>query len=505
MKHFELFKNLEHMKNNFIIYVYKDIINRTAYVGLTNNLKQRHSGHKRKGTVYNYFNNININIPNPEIIFDNLSLEEASQKETEVYYIFKNDNWIMLNNVYNLGMVGTYHKKFWNKQNCYNLAKQCYSRTDFRNKSSAAYKTALQNNWIEDYIWFVPKYKRNTKKKIWTYEECYEIAQKCNTSRDMQKYSNSAYIFAKKNNWLKDYVWFKCIWSYSKCLKMAKNVNNITEFIEKYRIAYEISKENNWLKSYIWLFNQKHWTYEECFEIAKQCESRGDMQKRFRNAYDAAKHHNWLNNYTWFIIKRKKWTYEECYEIAQRCKSCNEMIKMNKKAYEYSKKYKWINSYIWFVDLNIISEEKSLSYDECYEIAQKCSSVIELQRNNINAYTTAIKNGWICDYLWFNSFIISKKWTFETVLEIARQCSSSSEMNNKNKYAYNAAVKNKWLKQFTWFSNNKTKKWTFDTVLEIARQYSSLSELRKNNINAYNAASRNNWLENIKIMWNKKE
>ena len=62
----------------------------------------------------------------------------------------------------------------------------------------------------------------------WTYERCYEEAQKYESRGEYARGSHSAYNSANKNKWLDDYTWFKEkskpaeYWTYEKCFEEAK-------------------------------------------------------------------------------------------------------------------------------------------------------------------------------------------------------------------------------------------------------------------------------------------
>ena len=77
---------------------------------------------------------------------------------------------------------------------------------EFYKGSGGCYDDARRSGWLKDYTWFEEKQK---PKGYWdNYENCYNAAKECKTVSEFVHMYNRAYIIAKKNNWLKDYVWF---------------------------------------------------------------------------------------------------------------------------------------------------------------------------------------------------------------------------------------------------------------------------------------------------------
>jgi len=115
----------EQYRHKHIIYVYKDEINHYVYVGLTNCIKRRHKDHCDKDindVLYQHFAKHNLEIPNPEIVYDNLTPHDAQNKEKEVYYQYRDAGWNMINAESSLGSLGSHRK--WTFKKCYAVAKK---------------------------------------------------------------------------------------------------------------------------------------------------------------------------------------------------------------------------------------------------------------------------------------------------------------------------------------------------------------------------------------------
>ena len=84
-------------------------------------------------------------------------------------------------------------KKQYTYDECYEIALQCKNKMDMHNKKYKAYKTAKDNNWLDDYKWF-------TKREKWSKEECYEIARRYKHKKDFIKYDKIMQDARRRND-----------------------------------------------------------------------------------------------------------------------------------------------------------------------------------------------------------------------------------------------------------------------------------------------------------------
>ena len=144
-------------RQKHVIYVYKDEVNHYVYVGLTNNMHVRHTSHidpEKNDTLFKHFSKYNLKIPEPEIIYFDLSPYEAQQKEREVYYQYRDAGWNMINCEKSLGSLGSTKKK-WTYNNCYKEAEKYKYPVDFKRSAPGAYGAACRNGWLKDYTWLI--------------------------------------------------------------------------------------------------------------------------------------------------------------------------------------------------------------------------------------------------------------------------------------------------------------------------------------------------------------
>lgn len=96
------------------------------------------------------------------------------------------------------------HRK-WTRESCYNEAKKYKTILDFRTNANGAYQEACKNGWSKDYVWLVNGRTLNSK---WNYKTCFELAKQCKSKTEMKKKSNRAYQLSRENGWLD--IFFPC-------------------------------------------------------------------------------------------------------------------------------------------------------------------------------------------------------------------------------------------------------------------------------------------------------
>ena len=86
---------------------------------------------------------------------------------------------------------------YWDlKHNVFIESKKYVSRTDFYNKCSSAYRSAIKHGWIDEMTWL--KNERKVKRNYWTIDNLKKEANKFKTKAELLKNNKSAYITAKK-------------------------------------------------------------------------------------------------------------------------------------------------------------------------------------------------------------------------------------------------------------------------------------------------------------------
>ena len=97
------------------------------------------------------------------------------------------------------------HNLKWNYTSCFEAAKKCNSKTEFRERYGGAFSLAWKNGWLKDYTWLNRPTSKSSK---WNYQTTYEEAKKYKSRYSFSVGSSGAYQIANANKWLDDYIWF---------------------------------------------------------------------------------------------------------------------------------------------------------------------------------------------------------------------------------------------------------------------------------------------------------
>ena len=496
-----------HDKDTYCVYKYEDRETNSIYIGLTFHLKQRHSEHKtgkikdgeRKfDVVANFFYSLGKNLPDPLIIKDGLTAEEAQYYEEYYLNEYKSLGWNVLNLIKAGSLGGTI--AIWTKERCWEEAKKYGSRNELAKSNPAAYSSAWKNGWLVDYSWFV---RPDNPLKKWDYNTCLEEAKKYKTRGDFNVGCGSAYKVAWSNNWLDDYTWFEdgraAYWTKTRCYEEAKKYKTRTEFYKNSGGAYVMARKNGWLNEYTWLNNRNkknkgYWNFETCFKEAKKFKTLKDFKSKCGRAYELARKNGWIEEYTWLEKLNGFHNREKCYEEAKKYKTRTELQKKASGVYHAALKNGWLDEYTW-----LESPNKPNGYwnrENCYNEAKKYKSRQEFCKNAKGAYNSACKNGWLVDYTWFSASQSAPKWNRDTCYAEAQKYNSVKEFSKNSGRAYQIALKNKWLDSYSWLEKSHRPKgyWTRDNCYDEAKKYESRSDLAKNNMSVYNVARKNGWL-----------
>lgn len=349
-------------------YEFPDML--AVYVGRTliKRKKDRDREHLyvRNDTVVKFAIKHNKRVPLPKYLEDNLTIKEGVEKECFWINKYREQGWQVLNKAKggSIGGIGKGKTKF-TYDICYEQARLCKTRTEFKNCGNNAYRVALRNGWIKDYTWFVDgKIVGADKRRKYDYQTCYEEASKYNTITEFEKGSHGACIAARTNGWMKDYTWFTILW-------------------------------------------QEKWNRETCYEEAKKYTSINDFSSNSGSAYVTACKNKWIGDYTWLQrkrIKRGTWkSYEKCYNEALKYTKMYDFERLSNSAYNSSVRNGWINDFTW---LELTRKPRNYwNYENCYSEAKKYKTIVAYQKGSSGSYNSARKNGWLKDYTWFKKDI----------------------------------------------------------------------------------------------------
>ena len=304
--------------------------------------------------------------------------------------------------------------KKWTYEACYEEAKKYKTQAELRHNSKGAYMAAYRNGWLKDYTWFVLIQKPTG---YWNKERCEKEAKKYETKNEFQKLGGSAYNAALKNGWLKDYTWFengyslantkRAIWTYEKCKEIALTCRTVTEFFKKSISAYNACYKHNWLNEFDWLVRTENIykakrdnVYAYIFSELKSVYIGRTVNVEIRNS-----RHNTDKKSTVYKFAQTNDVPIPLMTILESDLTLEEGLE--KEDY-YVNKYReegWavLNKAKTGVRSGAIGCLNSHKWNKktCYEEAKKYKSRTQFCRENGSAYYVARKNGWLNDYTWF--------------------------------------------------------------------------------------------------------
>jgi len=179
-----------------------------VYIGLTYNLKNRYNRHMldHNSSVNIHMNSTKLN-PILKQLTDYIPIEDSREKERFFVKKYKKEGWYILNKI-KTGSIGGITLK-WTKEECVDLAKNCKNRSDFWNHTSAA-NSCKKNGWMEE-IHNIIKCKTKEKNYWNNYDNCLNEAIKQKTRTNFRKKSSGAFKSSVKNNW-KDKIYEHMNW-----------------------------------------------------------------------------------------------------------------------------------------------------------------------------------------------------------------------------------------------------------------------------------------------------
>lgn len=191
-------------------------------------------------------------------------------------------------------------------------------------------------------------------------------------------------------------------WTLEKCKEDALNYKTRTEWEKNTRSAYNAAKKNGWFDectAHMIEYRKPDYTLETCKEDALKYKTRNEWSVNSKSAYGAACNNNWLDICTSHMkyINRPNgyWNNKErCIESAKQYNTRTEWIDKNSAAYRNALKNGWLDE----CTAHMTSVQKPRGYwtlERCKEDALKYKIRFEWQKNNVSAYQTAHRNGWL--------------------------------------------------------------------------------------------------------------
>lgn len=444
---------------------------------------------------------------------------------------------------------------YWNYERCYEIAKSCKTKKEFKEKCKSAYDKAYNKGWMQDFDWF-----QSLKQRKWTKEKCLEEAKKYKTRGEFQKNCPCAYIAARKNGWMDEYSWFKKVcrvangyWTYERCYEEALKYNTKSEFTKKACGAKQIATKNGWIKDYTWFKPPFRWSHELCTIEARKYTKKSDFLKGDKGAYKYAYDHNLLVTFDWFEEVKKPngyWTKERCEKESRKYTSKKDFLCGSPGAHNAAVSNGWLDDFFWLEDkrLDIIKDKIDSVYVYIFEETQTAyvgrtlmrrqekrdkEHIFNLDSDNVARYAMklnipvpsmkiletglTLEEGLDREDYWRKWYeeqgytMLNKlatgigkgslgaighgKWNKKACFKEARKYKSSHEFEEANGSAYAAACKNGWIKDYSWFIKHWSPKWNKEACFIEAKKYTTRTEFQKGNASAYSKALREGWID----------
>lgn len=127
---------------------------------------------------------------------------EFKRSAPTAYSLATKNNWI---NEMEWAASDAKPQGFWqNKQNVIAESHKYYSRSEFRWGTPSAYRSAIDNGWIDEMKWLKRPQNYNLK---WTRENVFIESHKYDSRGDFKKGCPSAYRVANVNGWMVEMIW----------------------------------------------------------------------------------------------------------------------------------------------------------------------------------------------------------------------------------------------------------------------------------------------------------
>ena len=507
----------------YTLYVYEFPELKTVYTGLAFDIEYRKKKHQTSTTdeLAVFCIQHNLLLPEMKIIETGIT-SNAVRKHCELYEQYTSEGWNMLNqdpvtNIPNYVPV--------TKERAFEAAKQCTSLSDFRARFYVEYRHAKKNNWDSEYTWFKrPVTKAVTGSKVWDREHTYEEAKKYKTITEFAKNCDAGYRSAKKYGWLDDYTWFEkkmTSWTEEMVVEISKNYKTLNDFRNSEPRAYNAAKKNKWLAGLTWLQRKETLTKERAFEISRQYKTYNDFKTGETSVYSTAAARGWLKEITWLERVHFEYTREYCEGIAREYTTTSQLKENNPKVYKKCVDNNWIPEFEWLDDdIKRMEDERirakeekerlkneiilkqtpddleensdELSYEECYDEAERCSSMKKFAYTHPYCYYKAKKMNWLADYVWLTEEYDESTLTFEHCKEEAAKYNDVATFRKKCPLEYWKAKREKWLVEFDWARGDKPRNyWTYERCCECAEKCAYRSDFRYRYPSAYKYAKKN--------------
>ena len=510
------------------VYRYYFTNENAVYVGRTiyPDLRDRQHRTREKDSVLKFSIENNAEIPEMEVLEENLTVLEGAEREAYWAKYYKDNGFTMINKQ-PCGSLGYMTRGKWSKKKCFEEGMKYKNRTEFRTNASYAFYIAGKNGWLDEMDW-MPIPEKGKPCGYWNDKErIIEESKKYKTLTEFQKNSAGACNAAKRLGILDELTWLeKCdklpfgYWKDKEhCMEEAKKYTSKKEFQQNCQSAYWASLKYGYLEEMVWLAKKKKkkkgllTNKDYVMEEAKKYKSRSEMLRKNRSIYEAAHRYGWIDEMDWLPKNESKpsryWNIKgRVIEESKKYISRTDFKNESPGAYKVACTRGWINEMNWLPNKNEKGAErprrKYITKEDVFEESKKYTNRTNFNKKSRKAYEIARKNKWLDEMHWLDKkqeHPGNFKWTKEKCIEEGKKYKTRSEFMKNSNSAYQRSLKMGYLDEMTWLScsRNYPRGYWMDKehVMEEAKKYSSKKEFEEKNCGAFLAAYKYNYIEEM--------
>ena len=408
---------------------------------------------------------------------------------------------------------------YWKiKENVFEESHNYQSVKEFCDANYLAYKTASDNNWLDQMTWL--KKANRIKKGHWKNKETvFKEAKKYKYKSDFRRKAPSAYATAWKNGWLIEMTWFQPK-GYERVIQGP--IHKIYVYIdEDKKYAYVGATNNIDRRDYEHRTNSNDSVFKyfanEGKDVPKYKILREGLtiierqrEERIQSLYYRdILHYTLLNNInaTGENIGSLgslvyKWTRNKVIKEAEKYKTPTEFFTKAAGAYDAALKYKMMNeeTFPWFY-----SKRKPPRWwnvkEHVFEESKKYKTWNEFFWKSSAAHYSARKHKWESEMTWLaHDQAVQGYWQNEEhVIEESKKYSTRTDFRKGCHAAYDYAFKHNLWKKMPWIKTKVREQgyWTKERVFEEGAKYSTKMEFKKMAPTAYSKAVKYKWIEEM--------
>ena len=146
---------------------------------------------------------------------------------------------------------------YWTKDRVFEEGSKYSTKIEFKKNSSTAYNIATKNKWINDMTWFVSSVKPQGYWQI--KQNVIEESKKYSSRVEFRWGATGAYRSSIDNGWIEEMTWLKRPrnynqkWTREKVFEVSKKFSTRGGFKKEYKSAYNVARINGWLDEMTWL------------------------------------------------------------------------------------------------------------------------------------------------------------------------------------------------------------------------------------------------------------